>query len=191
VGAQPGTWPQPGAAGEPAPVVPKSKTGLIVGLLVAVVVVGGGIAAAVVALGGRTKGPAVAPGAGDAGALIAATGPAVPPPATQPVAPTGAPAGVSTVTLKLVVTPPDARVELDGVAVPDKALKLSRGNETHKLVFSAPGYVTQTREVRATTDGDILVTLEKPRAVRPVGPKPPGAKPPGVKTKRGPVEDDL
>jgi hypothetical protein len=94
-------------------------------------------------------------------------------------------------TLKLVVTPADTRVELDGVAVADRALKLPRGNETHKIIFSAPGFVSQTREVRATTDGDIVVTLEKPRAVKHGGTKAPGTKPPGTKTKRGPVEEDL
>jgi serine/threonine-protein kinase len=186
--AQPGTWPPPGAAEPAAPA--KSKTGLIVGVVVAVVVIGGGIAAAVVALGGTGKAPVVAPAAADAGAPTAASGPATPPPATQPTAPTGAPAGAPMVTLKLVVTPADARVELDGVAVADKTLKLPRGNETHKLVFSAQGFVTQTREVRAMTDGDIVVTLEKPRAVKHVGTKPPGTRPPGTK-KRGPVEDEL
>ena len=183
VEARPGTWP-PGAAVQ---AVPKSNTGLIVGLIVAVVVVGGGIAAAVVALGGKGRAPVVAPVAADAGTPIAATGPAVPP----PVAPTGAPVGTPTVTLQLVVTPTAARVELNGVAVSDKTLKLPRGNETHKLVFSAPGYVSQTREVRAMTDGDIVVALEKPRVVKHGGPKPPGPKPPGPKPKRGPWEDEL
>jgi tRNA A-37 threonylcarbamoyl transferase component Bud32 len=179
-GAAPGTWPPPGTPGEAPP--PKSRVGLVLGLGVAGLVVVVGVIAVFALRGGMGRTPADVP------PPPVVTAPAVPPPATQPAPRPATPAAPSVpmVKLTLKVTPANALVELNGVAVSEKALKLPRGTVVHKLVVSAPGYVTETREITPMTDGDIVVSLEKHRVHHPKG-----TKPSGTKTKRGPVEEDL
>ena len=63
-----------------------------------------------------------------------------------------------TVSIRLRLDPPDARVELDGIATTENPLRLPRG-EVHKLVLSAPGHVSVEREIRPLVDGELEVKL--------------------------------
>jgi serine/threonine-protein kinase len=106
------------------------------------------------------------------------------------------PPEVPKVHIKLKLEPADARVELDGIATTENPLELPESETTHKLVISAPGKQTVTREVRAMTSGEIFVQLPaevaKP-AVTHHAPshKEPAAAAPATKKVRGPVETDL
>ncbi len=100
------------------------------------------------------------------------------------------------VKLTLDVGPPGAIVELNGVATSANPIELPKGDRTHKLVVSAKGYVSQTREVVALMDGSVRIHLEKdePRPQgkikKPVVPTP--VKEPEKKIKvQGPVEKTL
>jgi serine/threonine-protein kinase len=63
------------------------------------------------------------------------------------------------VRLRLVVQPPTARVELDGVITKNAELVLPRSEQSHELVVSASGYTSQKRSFRAVTDGELVVEL--------------------------------
>ncbi|MGH6962435.1 MAG: hypothetical protein ACREE7_18295, partial [Dongiaceae bacterium] len=116
---------------------------------------------------------------------VAASAPApqalqAPPPAATPVP------AADRVAIRLSLTPPNARVELDGLVTTDNPLRLPRSDRVHELVVSAPGYVPAKREIRAILDGEIVVPLEKaaakPAAARPA-PRPAPARPRKPKVK--------
>jgi len=99
-------------------------------------------------------------------------------PAPEPEAP---PAPV-TVQIELVLDPPGARVELNGIATEQNPLEVPRSTEPNELRVSAKGYATTTRLFRPTTDGNIRVTLKRrhpPRSRRkpPEKTRPPSTKP--------------
>jgi serine/threonine-protein kinase len=151
--------------------------------LVAVALGGGVIAALVVGLGrGEVKLDAASgqvatkPDAVEASSAQLAAAPLAPPSAAQ-AAPTIAPASGSAaqdeVALTVQATPDDLEVWQDGKLV-GKApgpLRLPRGRSA-QLVFKAPGYQEQRREVQADADGTLAVSLQK----RAAPPRKPGTR---------------
>jgi eukaryotic-like serine/threonine-protein kinase len=93
----------------------------------------------------------------------------------------------ATVELHLAVTPPEAQVEVDGVATQQRSLRLPRSNEVHRLVVTAPGYAPATRDVRAISDGTIAVKLTR----RGASPRPTERTKPEVTGGQSPRERDL
>src|SRR5207248_8902497 len=86
--------------------------------------------------------------------------------------------------LRLNLQPVDARVELDGTVRTDNPLALRPGAGEHRLVVSAPGYVSQTRTLRVDADTALAMTLA---AVEPPAPPPapvPPPPPPPAKEKK-------
>ena len=57
-----------------------------------------------------------------------------------------------------MVTPADATVELDGLVVRDRSLRLPRGG-SYKVTISAPGFQPHTRDLGVVADGELRVTL--------------------------------
>jgi serine/threonine-protein kinase len=107
--------------------------------------------------------------------------PAVAAPAvTAPAAPT--PAAAATVEIRLKLTPADAKVEVDGLVTTENPLRLPQGDRTFKVVVSAPGYVSLTRQVRPLMNSELVATLERPSAA----PRPAPAK---AKKKKVELED--
>ena len=100
-----------------------------------------------------------------ASAPLAAVQP--PPPPTAPAAPAPAPAPEpEVVTVKFAVTPPSARVELDGKPV-NGEVQLPRSTTPRVLAASAPGYREAKLDVVADRDHVVEVRLDavkKPRA---------------------------
>src|SRR5581483_9200441 len=115
-------------------------------------------------------------------------------PAPKPEAKPALPPEAPKVHIKLKLDPPDARVELDGIATTGNPLELPESETTHTLVISAPGKQTVTREVRAMTSGEIYVQLPaeapKPAAAHHAPAHHEPAQAPARKV-RGPVETDL
>ena len=155
----------------------KSKKGLIIGII-AMMVIGGGIAAAVVASTSTGKlDPIVA---------TPTPGPIAPtPPAPIAVAPTPPkPPVVETVPLiqiKFAVTPKTAVVEVDGTRI-EGDLEVRKDDAPHKLHVSAPGYAAHDEDIHYDMTQRLTVELAKQAAAAPVGtklPKPPtgGKKP--------------
>ncbi|MBW2528054.1 MAG: serine/threonine protein kinase [Deltaproteobacteria bacterium] len=113
----------------------------------------------------------------------------------------------SSVQLHLTLEPPDARVEVDGVAVGSNPILLPRTDRIHALVVSAPGYVSERREFVARSDGQLQIELQREppdagasssasaqpppsRRPSPPAPRPRPAGPPLVSPK-GPIADHL
>ncbi|HEX7703602.1 MAG TPA: protein kinase [Kofleriaceae bacterium] len=145
-----------------APVV-KSRKGLIVGII-AMLAVGGGIAAAVIASSSPTIDPVVATGP----APVTMT--AAPPP-TSPAKPVE-PAASAQVTLKFAVTPANAVTEVDGKKV-DGELTVDKDTTTHKLHVSAAGYGAHDEDIHFDMTQRLTVDLAKQAAAAPVGTKQP------------------
>jgi eukaryotic-like serine/threonine-protein kinase len=144
-----------------------------------------------------TVAPAAAPHRGGSGKVIGLVGGAVgvaavavvawmalhkkPEPAAIPVAASPAPAAsvappaapaaaaAPTVSVRLVLDPPDARVELDGLVTTANPLVLARSDQVHKIVVSAPGRTSAEKQLRATVDGalEVKLTAAAPAAPRP------------------------
>ena len=83
-----------------------------------------------------------------------------------------------------MIKPERARVVLDGLATKANPLVLPKDNLSHKLVFAAPGYYTESREFRAQLDGEVAVTLRPEKARAAARPQP------GAGKKVGPVETE-
>ncbi len=112
----------------------------------------------------------------------------------------------STVDLTFRVSPPNARVYVDGAALPKNAQNATfkRDTVTHRLRAEAPGYVTKTELVTFEQSAEVVLQLERVGApalpVRPVRPGPPSVPPettskPDVPAKPGrparPIDTDL
>ena len=116
-----------------------------------------------------------------------------PPPPVRAPAPADAPSSVQAalataeVLVTLRLTPPDARVELDGVERKDNPLRLSRANRTHALVVSAAGHVSAAETVRADSSQTYVFALQRKAASRPVS----GKRGRVRHRVRGPMEKDL
>jgi serine/threonine-protein kinase len=65
------------------------------------------------------------------------------------------------VMVRLVITPTDAVVELDGAPISDRALTFEKADRPHDLVIRAPGYVTERRTLSSMTDLELQIHLEK------------------------------
>jgi serine/threonine-protein kinase len=108
---------------------------------------------------------------------------ATPPPVTAAAAPTAKePEPVEKVTIRLTLDPPDAKIELDGIAFTGTVLELPKSDHVFKLVVSASGYSSETRDLRAVVDGALDIKLDKKRKA------PRRSKPKGYV---GPMETDL
>jgi hypothetical protein len=108
----------------------------------------------------------------DEPAPVAAIVPEQEPVRTGAPAPEPAPAP-RTVELAFAIVPADADLTIthDGAAIEGRALTLEQDDRAHTFVFSAPGFVSLTREVRADRDREIAVVLEpapRPAKARPV-----------------------
>jgi len=87
-------------------------------------------------------------------------------PSSAPVIATAAPDG-PTVEVRLVVSPEDASVTVDGRPVDvAEPLGLPRGEQPHTVVAEAPGYQAMTRELFATESRTLVMELV-PRLDRP------------------------
>jgi len=138
-----------GSSGEQTDVHEAIDTGGGRGLLIAGVVAAMlGVAVAVVMVshyGGAGPGPA---------ATAASPPPAVVAPPARPTP--------ATVTIKLVLTPPDAAVKLDGEPVTSlPEVVLEGGARRQRLEVSAEGYETEVREVGAHSAAVLEIALKK------------------------------
>jgi hypothetical protein len=99
------------------------------------------------------------------------------------------------VAIRLRFDPSHARVELDGVEKTESVLLLPRGGEIHQLVVSAPGYVTLTRELTATSDAELALSLKRAPASAVPSTKRQPSKPSATTDKskplKGPMEKEL
>lgn len=154
-----------------APLV-KSRKGLIIGVI-AMLVVGGGVAVAVIASSSPTIEPVVA--TGPAPAPVTMT-PTPPPPPAKPVEPPV----VTQVTLKFAVTPANAVIEVDGRKV-DGDLTVDKDTTPHKLHVSAAGYRTHDEDIHYDMTQRLTIDLAKQTAAAPVEPKQSKATPPTKK----------
>jgi tRNA A-37 threonylcarbamoyl transferase component Bud32 len=109
-------------------------------------------------------------------------------PVEQPVEkPVEKPAPPVMVALTFNVKPADAIIEVDGIAVKENPLRLAKSESTIKLAIKAPGYVTETREVKPFSDGEIAVELKKEQKSSSSS----KTKKDSTKKNIGPREDDL
>jgi eukaryotic-like serine/threonine-protein kinase len=143
----------------------KSRKGLIVGII-AMLAVGGGIAAAVIASSSPTIDPVVAP-------PTPVTMTPAPPPTPTPAKPVE-PAAPTQVTLKFAVTPANAVIEVDGKKV-DGDLTVDKDTTMHKLHVSAAGYGAHDEDIHFDMTQRLTVDLAKQATVAPVGAKQPKA----------------
>ncbi len=185
---------QPGGPGAPVSVIqvvqPRSRAPLYA-LIGVIVLVGGGLTA-LFALknGGNGSQAAVTPPPVEKPVDPVVEKP-VEPVVEKPVEPVvekpvEKPAEPPQITLTFNVTPTNATIEVDGIAI-KSPLKLQRSETSMvKVTFKAPGYVTETRELKPQTDGDVTVALKKERVSS-------GKKDGGKKGGHniGPREDDL
>jgi serine/threonine-protein kinase len=135
----------------PPPMQARSKRGLVVAL-VAIAVIGGGIAA-------------VAIGAGGGGKDEVATAPApalAPAPVAKPAAPTPAPAPTpAKVTIKLSITPPEAEVEIDGKRAPADELVVDKDDTKHHVHITADGFVAHDEDIKFDESQRLTIELAK------------------------------
>jgi serine/threonine-protein kinase len=107
----------------------------------------------------------------------------------QPVAPLPAPAAqvvptgvvpASHVEITINVSPPEAKLFLDGKALPQNPYvgKFARDDGTHIIRAEAPGYATKNRDITFEKDRSFDITLEHQTAQSP-----PSAEPKDVRTK--------
>ena len=94
-----------------------------------------------------------------------------PGPASEPGATTPA---LEQVKIELVLSPPSARVLLDGEARTDNPLVIPRGKRDHRLRVTAPGHTPYQQQLSAEANRTIRVTLSKTRAVAPAKKRPAG-----------------
>ncbi len=83
------------------------------------------------------------------------------------------PATDDAVELRFVVVPPDARISVAGVEVTDNPLKVPRSDTEINIAVSAPGYQTQTRQLRPLASGELrfeLTPVTPPDAAQPESP---------------------
>ena len=158
-----------------ADVPQKSKKGLIIGVI-AMLAVGGGIAAAVIA----SSSPKIDP-------VVATPTPApvvTPPPAPPVAAPPPKPAQVM---VKFAITPSDALVQIDGKKL-DGDLTVDPDTATHKLHVEAPGYAPHDEDIHFDITQRISIELVKQATVTKANPKqPPVGKP---KKPTGKIENE-
>jgi hypothetical protein len=71
---------------------------------------------------------------------------------------------------------------------------LPRSESVRRIVVSAPGYVTQSREVQPRADAELVISLKRlegspPRAITPAPAPPPAGTP--TRRLKGPMETKL
>ena len=151
-----------------APLQPKrsaASAAIVVGVLIAASL-GLGLV-----LFARTRTP---PGATAADSSIT---PGARPEGTPSAAPTGGREAPATVELTLRVSPANARVYVDGAALPKNAQSATfrRDAVTHRIRVEAPGYVTKTELVAFEQNAELIVQLD--RAAAPAQPARPAGRP--------------
>ncbi|HSK02130.1 MAG TPA: PEGA domain-containing protein, partial [Kofleriaceae bacterium] len=90
-------------------------------------------------------------------------------------APDRAPA--PTITLRFAIDPPGAAVELDGVFVTARQIKVHQDDAPHRLRITAPGFAPHDAEVRFDLSQKLTFRLRRAAATpaRPAwNPRPPG-----------------
>ncbi len=108
-------------------------------------------------------------------AAAAAPTPVVTPPAaattTAPPAPPTDRAPAPTVTLRFAIEPPGAAVELDGVFVTARQIKVHQDDAPHRIRITAPGFAAHDAEVRFDVSQKLTFRLRRAAAapVRPAG----------------------
>jgi len=196
----PARLPEPAAVSGVAPTAgaaPRRRlTAWIVGGI-ALVTVGGVIAAAVAMTGGGADSPAA--GARPSvdvptASSEATTSPVAPaPPAASPAPPAvspgpaahsesppveaaaphaGEPSRAPTITLRLAIEPKGAAITLDGRRVSGPEIALPRDDKAHRLRITAPGYLAHEETIAFDENQRVTVQLKRP-AARAKGPKDP------------------
>lgn len=75
-------------------------------------------------------------------------------------------APAETVMLRFAIEPPGAAIELDGVFVPTRQIKVHRDGAAHALRITAPGFAPHTGEVRFDESQRLVVRLKRsPRRI--------------------------
>jgi len=97
---------------------------------------------------------------------VARRGPAAPAHTPAEVAPAHAPAPAE-VRLRLTVAPPGATIFWDGSPRSDLPLVVPRDLARHRLEVRAEGFRGEVREVHATSDQQLTITLAREPALRP------------------------
>jgi serine/threonine-protein kinase len=162
---------------------PARRSRTRIGLAALALTVAGGISLGIAATGGEGASPAAEPAVEPA---VAAT-PAPPPPApvaapSPPPSPgpsTARPASdqrpAETVTLRFAVEPAVAAVELDGVFVAARQIKVHKDDAPHVLRITAAGFTSHEGEVRFDASQKLTIRLKRApqTAVRPARPAKP------------------
>jgi hypothetical protein len=147
-------------------------------VILALVLVGGGIAAFVAMQGGDADAPnpaAKEAAPGDSTAAAAPTTSAATPPAATTPSPTPLPPPTEKVTIKFAVTPATAKITLDGKDVTGE-LVTAKDDVEHVLSVTAPGFVAHSEKVRFDESQRISITLAKQAKATPTGGKKTGGK---------------
>jgi hypothetical protein len=130
---------------------PRSKKGLLIAVL-AVAVIGGGIAA--IAIG--------ASGGGSSEPVAAAPPVEKPAPAPTPppvVAPTPAPA--AKVTLRFAITPADAEVDVDGKRAAADQIVVDKDDQRHHVHIAAAGFEAHDEDIKFDESQRLTIELVK------------------------------
>jgi hypothetical protein len=86
----------------------------------------------------------------------------------SPAPPPPPPAAAPTISLRFAIEPAGAAVELDGVFVTARQIKVHKDEASHRLRISAPGFLPHERQVRFDVTQKLTVQLRRvaPRPVR-------------------------
>ena len=138
----------------------KSRAPLIA--VLALVLVGAGVAGFALTRGGEEPKaePAKEP-------VVAAPPPAAPPPTPPPAAPpVEAP---SNITLTFAVTPKAAVIKLDGKQILADELVIAKDDAEHELSITAPGYAPDISKIKLDQSHRLSIQLQKVVSVKPSG----------------------
>ncbi len=155
----PDTGTTPGWTGSTTP----PRRGLYVGAVLGALGVLGAVLAVQLAAA-----PDAAPSAPSALAAQA-TDTKPPPSATPAAAADNAPPAASDASVTLEIEPAEAEVEIDGVPVPGRPLRLPRRPGSYRVTVRAPGYLPETRELGLQSDAVVRVVLRKAAPSAPAG----------------------
>ncbi len=95
---------------------------------------------------------------------------AAPAPTAEETGRTVAEAKPEMVEIRMVVEPPDAVVEVDGLVSDENPLRFPKSEETYEVVVSAPGYRSEKRTLRPIANGEMRIALEKAASPKPDSP---------------------
>jgi serine/threonine-protein kinase len=167
--ALPASHGAPGAL--PAP-PPRGALGAVLAVSLLLLAAGGGGLALFVV---RSKAAAVAVAPPASGVSLTASSASAPASGAPLVGDSGASEDSATIELTIRVTPPGARVFIDGSALPKSAqiTSFKKDAVTHRVRAEAPGYITKTELVTFEQNTEVVLQLDHvgaPTAARPRGP---------------------